>query len=79
MSEFCISLSESSCCLNVFVMVVQATYYNYNQDHSKALEQFLQCAYWQKAHSIFITSVAHRLFLQCKSCVHLVKDSCFVS
>ncbi|KOM46342.1 hypothetical protein LR48_Vigan07g004600 [Vigna angularis] len=43
-----------------------ATYYNYNQDHSKALEQFLQCAYWQKAHTIFITSVAHRLFLQSK-------------
>ncbi|KAL2972664.1 hypothetical protein AAZX31_14G005900 [Glycine max] len=43
-----------------------AIYYNYNGDHSKALDQFLQCANWQKAHAIFITSVAHRLFLQAK-------------
>ncbi|KAL2335972.1 hypothetical protein Fmac_010418 [Flemingia macrophylla] len=43
-----------------------AIYYNYNGDHSKALEQFLQCANWQKAHTIFITSVAHRIFLQAK-------------
>ncbi|XP_061345177.1 nuclear pore complex protein NUP96 isoform X2 [Gastrolobium bilobum] len=43
-----------------------AIYYNYNGDLSKALEQFLQCANWQKAHTIFITSVAHRLFLQAK-------------
>jgi len=69
--RFCISLSDSCCFLNVFVVVVQAIYYNYNGDHSKALEQFLQCAYWQKAHTIFVTSVAHRLFLQCKLCVYL--------
>nr|KYP48133.1 Nuclear pore complex protein Nup98-Nup96 [Cajanus cajan] len=43
-----------------------AIYYNYNGNHSKALEQFLQCANWQKAHTIFITSVAHRLFLKAK-------------
>lgn len=43
-----------------------AIYYNYNGDLAKALEQFLQCANWQKAHTIFITSVAHRLFLQAK-------------
>ncbi|KAK7299835.1 hypothetical protein RJT34_10663 [Clitoria ternatea] len=43
-----------------------AIYYDYNGDHSKALEQFLQCANWRKAHTIFITSVAYRLFLQAK-------------
>lgn len=52
-------------------MAVQAIYYNYNGDHSKALDQFLQCANWQKAHAIFITSVAHRLFLQGKLCVYI--------
>ncbi|GLU21993.1 hypothetical protein SLE2022_380960 [Rubroshorea leprosula] len=40
-----------------------AVYYNYHGDLPKALEHFLECAYWQKAHSIFITSVAHTLFL----------------
>ncbi|KAK2378290.1 Nucleoporin autopeptidase [Trifolium repens] len=43
-----------------------AIYYNYNGDLAEALEQFLQCANWQKAHTIFITSVAHKLFLQAK-------------
>ncbi|OIW16438.1 hypothetical protein TanjilG_19154 [Lupinus angustifolius] len=43
-----------------------AIYYSYNGDLSKALEHFLQCANWQKAHTIFITSVAHKLFLQAK-------------
>ncbi|QHO22498.1 Nuclear pore complex protein [Arachis hypogaea] len=43
-----------------------AIYYNYNGDLPKALEHFLQCANWQKAHTIFVTSVAHSLFLQAK-------------
>ncbi|MED6215984.1 hypothetical protein PIB30_003184 [Stylosanthes scabra] len=43
-----------------------AIYYNYNGDLPKALEHFLQCANWQKAHTIFVTKVAHRLFLQDK-------------
>ncbi|KAI4296951.1 hypothetical protein L6164_036867 [Bauhinia variegata] len=41
-------------------------YYNYNGDLPKALEHFLECANWQKAHTIFITSIAHRLFLSAK-------------
>ncbi|KAJ0075769.1 hypothetical protein Patl1_34709 [Pistacia atlantica] len=40
-----------------------AVYFNYYGDLSKALEHFLECANWQKAHSIFVTSVAHTLFL----------------
>ncbi|KAK0578868.1 hypothetical protein LWI29_017512 [Acer saccharum] len=40
-----------------------AVYYNYYGDLSKALEHFLECASWQKAHTIFVTSVAHTLFL----------------
>ncbi|KAL2479060.1 Nuclear pore complex protein [Forsythia ovata] len=40
-----------------------AIYFNYNGDNLKALEHFLECANWQKAHSIFISSVVHSLFL----------------
>ncbi|CAI0628318.1 unnamed protein product [Linum tenue] len=40
-----------------------AVYFNYQGDLSKALEHFLECAHWQKAHSIFTSSVAHTLFL----------------
>ncbi|GMY06090.1 nuclear pore complex protein NUP96 [Fagus crenata] len=40
-----------------------AVYFNYYGDYSKALEHFLQCAHWQKAHTIFVASVAHKLFL----------------
>ncbi|KAJ7951967.1 Nuclear pore complex protein NUP96 [Quillaja saponaria] len=43
-----------------------AVYYNYNGDLSKALEHFLGCAHWQKAHTIFVTSIAHKLFLSAK-------------
>ncbi|XP_022714749.1 nuclear pore complex protein NUP96-like isoform X2 [Durio zibethinus] len=40
-----------------------AVYFNYHGDLPKALEHFLECANWRKAHSIFMTSVAHTLFL----------------
>ncbi|CAN1340661.1 Nuclear pore complex protein NUP96 [Linum perenne] len=40
-----------------------AVYFNYYGNMSKALEHFLECAQWQKAHSIFTTSVSHTLFL----------------
>ncbi|XP_024021864.1 nuclear pore complex protein NUP96 isoform X2 [Morus notabilis] len=43
-----------------------AIYHIYVRNHSKALEHFLECAHWQKAHTIFITSVAHTLFLSGK-------------
>ncbi|XP_020533452.1 nuclear pore complex protein NUP96 isoform X2 [Jatropha curcas] len=44
-----------------------AVYFSYHGDLSKALEHYLECANWPKAHSIFITSVAHSLFLSvCK-------------
>ncbi|XP_050386592.1 nuclear pore complex protein NUP96 [Argentina anserina] len=40
-----------------------AVYFNYYGELSKALEHFIECENWQKAHAIFITSVAHTLFL----------------
>ncbi|KAK2654299.1 hypothetical protein Ddye_014155 [Dipteronia dyeriana] len=40
-----------------------AIYYNYYGNLSKALEHFLEFANWQKAYRIFVTSVAHTLFL----------------
>ncbi|KAK3021826.1 hypothetical protein RJ639_047181, partial [Escallonia herrerae] len=43
-----------------------AVYFSYYGDLSEALEHFLKCANWQKAHSIFVTSVAHSLFLSAK-------------
>ncbi|XP_043720177.1 nuclear pore complex protein NUP96 isoform X1 [Telopea speciosissima] len=43
-----------------------AVYFHYQGDLLKALEHFLECSNWQKAHSIFVTSVAHSLFLSAK-------------
>ncbi|KAK6942110.1 Nuclear pore complex protein NUP96, C-terminal domain [Dillenia turbinata] len=43
-----------------------AIYFNYLGDLSKALENFLLCGNWQKAHTVFVTSVAHSLFLSAK-------------
>ncbi|KAF5739041.1 hypothetical protein HS088_TW12G00239 [Tripterygium wilfordii] len=40
-----------------------AVYFHYHGDLLKALEHYLKCDYWHKAHSIFVTSVAHMLFL----------------
>eukprot|EP00257_Ricinus_communis_P009024 XP_002527319.2 nuclear pore complex protein NUP96 [Ricinus communis] len=40
-----------------------AVNFNYHGNLLKALEHYLECENWQKAHSIFITSVAHTLFL----------------
>ncbi|XP_008801016.2 nuclear pore complex protein NUP96 isoform X1 [Phoenix dactylifera] len=43
-----------------------AIYFQYIGDLPKALEHFLKSSDWQKAHSIFMTSVAHYLFLSSK-------------
>lgn len=40
-----------------------AVYFQYHGDLAKALEHYIQCGSWQKAHSIFITSIVHSLFL----------------
>ncbi|CAN8233511.1 unnamed protein product [Cochlearia groenlandica] len=40
-----------------------AVYHNYHGDFVKALDHFIECENWQRAHSIFMTSVAHSLFL----------------
>ncbi|KAL8142254.1 hypothetical protein V2J09_015286 [Rumex salicifolius] len=47
----------------VWLHEAMAVYYQYYGDLPKALEHFIECEYWQKAHSIFITSVAHSLYL----------------
>ncbi|PIA45826.1 hypothetical protein AQUCO_01600220v1 [Aquilegia coerulea] len=43
-----------------------AVYCNYHGDLLKALEHFLESYNWQRAHTIFTTSVAHSLFLSAK-------------
>lgn len=43
-----------------------AIYHAYYGNSFKALEHYLGCAFWQKAHSTFISSVAHSLFLSGK-------------
>ncbi|PKA54513.1 hypothetical protein AXF42_Ash000348 [Apostasia shenzhenica] len=40
-----------------------AIYSQYYGDLPNALEHYLQCSNWQKAHSIFMTTVGHSLFL----------------
>lgn len=40
-----------------------AIYHQYYGNLREALEHFLECSMWQKAHSIFMTSVVHPLFL----------------
>ncbi|GMH26971.1 hypothetical protein Nepgr_028814 [Nepenthes gracilis] len=48
---------------SVWLHNAMAVYFQYYGDPTKALEHFIQGSSWQKAHSIFITSVAHSLFL----------------
>ncbi|KAL7099626.1 hypothetical protein ACP275_09G096500 [Erythranthe tilingii] len=43
-----------------------AIFFSYTRDLPKALDHFLECGNWQRAHSIFFTSVAHSLFLSAK-------------
>ncbi|EPS71530.1 hypothetical protein M569_03229, partial [Genlisea aurea] len=43
-----------------------AIYSSYYGDYPKALQHFLDCGKWQRAHSIFLVSVAHSLFLSGK-------------
>ncbi|KAK4395386.1 Nuclear pore complex protein [Sesamum angolense] len=40
--------------------------FSYSGDLPKALDHFLECGNWQRAHSIFMISVAHSLFLSGK-------------
>lgn len=66
-SPFLLILLFSSI-LNVHSMLffMQAIYYEYNGDKQRALENYIGCANWQRAHSIFMTSIAHALFLNGK-------------
>ncbi|KAM0836317.1 hypothetical protein ACQ4PT_062403 [Festuca glaucescens] len=43
-----------------------ALYHEYYGDRQGALENYIQCGNWKKAHTIFMTSVAHSLFLSSK-------------
>ncbi|KAJ3673771.1 hypothetical protein LUZ60_005763 [Juncus effusus] len=43
-----------------------AIYYEYYGEKSKALEHYIGCASWQRAHTLFMTSAAHSLFLSSK-------------
>ncbi|KAG0456547.1 hypothetical protein HPP92_024335 [Vanilla planifolia] len=43
-----------------------AIYYQYYGNLPKALEYYLECSKWQNAHLIFMTTVAHSLFLSSK-------------
>ncbi|XP_062210054.1 nuclear pore complex protein NUP96 [Phragmites australis] len=43
-----------------------ALYHEYYGDQQGALENFIQCGNWRKAHTIFMTSVAHSMFLSSK-------------
>lgn len=54
-------------CWSELVWIMQAMYFSYHGDFSEALEHYLGCRNWQKAHSIFTISVAHSLFLSGKS------------
>ncbi|KAJ6961686.1 hypothetical protein NC652_000584 [Populus alba x Populus x berolinensis] len=53
------------CCIIIsgldLSITFQAVYFRCHGDLPKALEHYLRCANWQKAHSIFVTSVAHKL------------------
>lgn len=40
-----------------------ALYHEYYGDKQGALENLIQCGNWKKAHTIFVTSVAHSMFL----------------
>ncbi|TVU48240.1 hypothetical protein EJB05_07869 [Eragrostis curvula] len=42
-----------------------ALYLEYYGDQQGALKNFIECGNWKKAHTIFMTSVAHSLFLSC--------------
>ncbi|WVZ55633.1 hypothetical protein U9M48_006271 [Paspalum notatum var. saurae] len=43
-----------------------ALYHEYYGDHQDALENFIHSGNWKKAHTIFMTSVAHSMFLSSK-------------
>lgn len=64
-----ILLMDFPSCL-VSSSLVQAIYFSYIGDLSKALDHFLECANWQKAHSVFLTSVAHSLFLSGRELIY---------
>jgi hypothetical protein len=60
--------------ITLIMPCMQAVYFRCHGDLPKALEHYLECANWQKARSIFVTSVAHKLFSSGKSfCLYSAK------
>ncbi|CAK9314262.1 unnamed protein product [Citrullus colocynthis] len=47
----------------VWLHEAMAVFFSYHGNLSGALEHFIECRNWHKAHTIFTTSVAHSLFL----------------
>ncbi|KAL0415403.1 UNVERIFIED_CONTAM: Nuclear pore complex protein [Sesamum latifolium] len=64
--EFSLMGFSSPTPLSFSLPIVQAIYFSYIGDLPKALDHFLECGIWQRAHSIFMISVAHSLFLSGK-------------
>ena len=58
------NITHEACIANE--LYIQALYHEYYGDKQGALENFIQCGNWKKAHAIFMTSVAHSMFLSCK-------------
>jgi hypothetical protein len=58
------NITHEACIANE--LYIQALYHEYYGDKQGALENFIQCGNWKKAHTIFMTSVAHSMFLSCK-------------
>uniref|UniRef100_A0A251VCY0 Putative peptidase S59, nucleoporin, Nuclear protein 96 n=1 Tax=Helianthus annuus TaxID=4232 RepID=A0A251VCY0_HELAN len=61
--QFIVDLGVPSAWLHEALVSV---YHAYSGNSFKALEHYLGCGFWQKAHSTFITSVAHSLFMSGK-------------
>jgi hypothetical protein len=63
---FCTDSLRKYCSYLANKVSIQSLYLEYYGDQQGALKNFLQCGNWKKAHTIFMTSVAHSLFLSCK-------------
>ncbi|XP_023533339.1 nuclear pore complex protein NUP96 [Cucurbita pepo subsp. pepo] len=47
----------------IWLHEAMAVFFSYHGNLPEALEHFIECRNWHRAHTIFMTSVAHRLFL----------------
>jgi hypothetical protein len=68
------AVEEKNCTYSANELSMQALYLEYYGDQQGALKNFLQCGNWKKTHTIFVTSVAHFLFLSCKFSYNAVNN-----